>query len=483
MARSIHTTRRDREEILRCDYRNRSDRGWQLSRTRRELRRKRAIKDQVGEERRAPPPGPPVDPSVVPIAVIDGGEYVHHAVTVDDVRAMIARLPPGTATGVTSITLSLAIDAQGFVDHDDPVDPYTGRAGAELLPGVHAGNVLGCYAPGDATIVIGAFVYSPALAWREHKQLLLKLHALATVVHELAHHHDQATRVARGRWLADGGAKSERYAERMEHAWVQTVVVPYVEATYPADVAALLDWIEARLGCRLPLTSLVEDPRSTRPDGSDDWPGRTREAIAALFREAEAGVDDTAIRLAVARELHDEGLYPLARAVLSAIDRAHVEATIQLAHLDNHDRDYAAAEARARDALARAPDHTYAWTVLVAALRGQERWSDVVDAATRGIPGANAGRDRRWLASLVYWRMWALLQLADHAAIEHDARGIALADTWARPGALGVYGWSLVAQRRSTEALTVVTAVLATLDPDDDRRDYLDQLRAHVEPA
>src|SRR5207302_1223034 len=79
-----------------------------------------------------------------------------------------------------------------------------------------------------------AFVVDPALADRPLWELLLRLWALSTFVHEVAHHDDEMRRTARGRWHLEPCEKAEDYAIALQAEWTRDVVVPYLERTYPA---------------------------------------------------------------------------------------------------------------------------------------------------------------------------------------------------------------------------------------------------------
>lgn len=64
----------------------------------------------------------------------------------------------------------------------------------------------------------------------------MRLHSLATFVHEVANHWDFTFRMARGRWSGGDYDKSEEYAGRMPCTWLRDCVVPYLEDAYPEDV-------------------------------------------------------------------------------------------------------------------------------------------------------------------------------------------------------------------------------------------------------
>jgi tetratricopeptide (TPR) repeat protein len=469
VARSIHTTRRELEDLIEDDYLDVDHKHGEARRLRAALAKKRRIKAQLDDERRGePPPGPVVDPATIPIVVEDPRDHVHHAASPDDVIEILRRLPPGVANGVTAIRLGLGLEHQRLArgdddDDDDEPDPLTGRRPSlEILPGVHAGRVLGVYRPDRAEIYLCAYVYDAALAERRVKELYLKLRALATLVHEVAHHHDHTARVARGRWLADRTSQLEIYAERMEHAWTRAVVIPYLEEAHAEDVAFLRAWLARHGGADVPLPMLAEDPRLTRKDGLVGLRFGIRGALESLFEGVAAGADPIDTRVDFARELHYDDEYAIPRAILAGVlaeQPAHAEAHTLLADIDVHEGQLAAAEARCREVLARDPDWFDAWEVLVDALRYQRRWAEVVDAATRGLACLTS---RTYTAAmLLRYRAHAHLELGDHAALEDDLGGLALGKRLDR-----AWAWTMRAMQRLRtgdleDALAIATRVLA----------------------
>ncbi|MBL8622329.1 MAG: hypothetical protein JNK64_13535 [Myxococcales bacterium] len=444
MARSIHTTRRTLADHEAADQADRAAHRAETARLRDELARKRLIKAQVAAARGpAVPAEAPLDPAAITIVVKDHGPYVHHAVTAADVRGVIARLPPGAADGLGAIVLGRTRDVD---DDDDPErdggderDPYTGAPGLRVLPGVYAKRILGTYTPGRAEILLGAYAYdATTLAEARAKRLLLKLWALATLVHELGHHHDYVARVARGRWRADELAKVERYAEARTHADVTSAVLPYLAEAHAAEVEHLRGWLRTHGGLDAPLAALIDDPRTMLADGTRAFRWTISDALVALFEDVEAGRDPIATRVGFARELHYRGDYALPRAILADVLADHpddVDALTMLADVEVHEGASAEAEARCRGVLARAPRHGEAWVVLTDALVDRQRWAEVVATTTAALAAAtHAALD---LAHIVRYRARANLELGAFAAVEHDLRGLALS----RAGTRAIVTW------------------------------------------
>lgn len=452
MARSIHTTRRRLREHLREDYADRAAKRDRARELRSELGQKRRIKDRIAEERsaahEAAGEGAPIDPAAIPILVEPAREHVVHGATPEDIIAVLRRLPPGVADGIPAIRLGLGVELQHLAadddddddddddnyDDDDDACPLTGRRPSiEILPGVHSGRVLGCYFADTAEIHLCAFVHEAVLAERRAKALYLKLRALTALVHEVAHHHDYTARVGRGRWRADRTALKELYAERMEHAWGQEVVIPYLEEAYAEEVAFLRGWLQRHGGADVPLRVLADDPRLTRRDGLVRFRFTATSAFRYLLQNVEGGGDPLETRIELARELHYTDGYEIPREILAGVLADHPEHSIAhalLADIDVHEDHFAAAEARVREVLARDPDCFDAWEVLTEALRSQERWADVIEAATRGFAVGtreDAGEYEYGAAySLLQDRARAHLERGDREALEHDLRGLAL---------------------------------------------------------
>lgn len=226
----------------------------------RERGSKQRIKWAVREERRiAPGPRHPVDPDTIPIRVFDEGPYVHFPASVEDIRAVMCLLPPGSLDGVALVDCCLGEYDQSEPSGDDPdgptPDPLVGRYGYEMLNGVYGGDVLAEYWHGDARIRLYAFVYDRARPETRRWEVALRAKQLASLAHEVAHHDDRTRRFARGRWIMQRKALNERYARRLEREWAEHYVLPYVRETYSRTCAPC-----ARGTAR---TALMSSPTST----------------------------------------------------------------------------------------------------------------------------------------------------------------------------------------------------------------------------
>ena len=327
MSRSIHATRRTlREEAKRIAENRTSLAEVQsaLQKSRERLRRKRLIKRQVLSERRREFPALPNTPvSSIPIEVLDAGDFVHHPASPEDIRGVLAALPGAATQGMTRIQLSLGKEymEERWAGSGAEPDPFTGRLSSEVFPGVFGGAALGSYYPERGSVWIFAYVYDPSRLPLPHTlcEFYLRLHALKTLVHEVAHHHDETNRVRRGRWLADRQAKLEWYAEKMEYEWTREVVLPYLESAYPNDTRRLRKWVAHRGGILLPLEFFAGDNRRTERNGLQRLVLSTSGAFENWVEELSECRSLSECRLAFARELHYSDAYPECLVVLDRI--------------------------------------------------------------------------------------------------------------------------------------------------------------------
>ncbi len=409
MARSIHTTRRSARRLRRTEFSDVEAKEKLLTKAKEELDRKRLIKRQVKRERKQPAPplaGTPTE--TIPVEILDVGPYVHHGLNEEDVRAMLAQLPAQATEGISRIQLCLGTEylkesmLAGRASAD-LVDPFTDRISHRVLPGVFCAPVLGTYSPSSGRVSVFAFVCDlaaltlPASAVEAY----LKLKALSTLLHEIAHHHDEVARVRRGRWLADREETVERYAEGMEYQWVRELAVPYVAKKCGAGVAALIDWVESHGGARLEVGFFVGDPRQTGRGGVPSKRPATNYCFQDWAVELDLNAPLAIQRLAFAREIHYAPDYQLCLRILEVVlaDEPGSEAALTLkADTLGHLRRYEEARGLAESLLARNPANSDAWQVCAnaaektraweAMLAVSVAWGENVEADTQKVPGA-----------------------------------------------------------------------------------------------
>jgi tetratricopeptide (TPR) repeat protein len=327
MSRSIHVTRQAIARAHRFCYANRERRAALLAaletRYARKRRMKLAIRQKLGPMQL---PSAPASADEVAISFDRRNPFARYPASDDDLRAILTRLPIGVLDGLNGISLSLGAEYQrDQAEEWNEQDPVVGRFGLERLPGVYCGLVLGVYFWHARRIKIYGFVSAKPLKgpWT----LYLRLHQLSTLVHEVAHHEDQMKGWARDRWTGDDKHKTEWYAESRQLLWVETTVIPYLQETYPAEVALLEDWMRLRVGLVLPLRILAGDARiRAKPHGNYYWRntfGSSADAFEDFVRAIDAGQDMTEARLELAMGLHRaEELY-YAQAILAVILAEH----------------------------------------------------------------------------------------------------------------------------------------------------------------
>lgn len=427
MSRSIHTTRSDVQAIQAWNWADEQKQAEQAELLRGDLGHKRDAKKQVGKQRRARSiPLPTVTADSIRIEVRDESGFVHYPASPDDLRAVLRLLPAGILDGIDSIWLCLGAGYQessydGSSEAQEN-DPHTGRLGSELLSGVFIGHTLGVYLPKRRRIDLCAYVYDAALPQREMWEVWLRLMMLKTFVHEVAHHHDFSTRVARGRWRADNSDNLEIYAEKMAHEWMRLIVIPYVERRYPVPLKVLRDWLQQHAGIALPLDLLVGDWRRTAKGGMMTENAFFNMAIAFgnLARSVGAGEDKAKTKLQFARELHYKAFYKEALHIIAGVLNEQVDNTEALtlqADIYIHQKQYDLAFPSLQSVVARQPDDRDAWDCLADVYEAREDWPNLIIATTRLIE-QRKGRHcpPGWLSS----RARALLETGDYAGLKAD---------------------------------------------------------------
>jgi tetratricopeptide (TPR) repeat protein len=422
VSRSIHTTRRHLEELKRTDYADRKLRRAEMRRVRDQLDMKRQIKAQIWQERhRDSTPDSPVAVEAIPIYIHDESEFVHYPAGLDDLRGVMHLLPPGTLDGLSKIVLCLGAEHQRerlkLSGHGYGPDPYVGRISTERLPGVFTGRYLGTYFQESAVISIYGYVYSSDMPDRDVCELYLRLQMLSTFVHEVAHHQDEMTRIARGRWLAEPGEKSEQYARHAEYDWTREAVVCYLEQAYPEAVQALATWMAYHGGVAVPLSALADDPAR--------YVFHASSAFESLIEDVDARKSPRETRLQFARELHYGEYYAEALESITLVLAEHPhdsEALTLQADIYEHQDRYDQAEALVEKVLAHDPEYADAWNVLEDICRARGDWRGVEAAATHAMrlyePGSWQQR------SAIEERICARLEIGDFHGAEEDLEAL-----------------------------------------------------------
>lgn len=393
MSRSIHTTRRHLEEERRLNEAEQGAQAQEIRHIRRELTRKRRLKQQVLEERRAPQQHHFSLAESIEIFVEDEGDFVHYPAGPSDLVELMERLPLGITQGLRCIRLTPGVLLQEQTEPEGERDPLLNRVGVEILPGVFSGHILGRYNADKASIDLYAYIYAPDAMLRPLKELYVRAAMLSTLAHELGHHHDYQARIARGRWLADNKEKKEIYAESREHEWQLQCIIPLLEERYPMEVAALFSWLALHGGALAPegrrhtLYMLLGDPRRTRKGGqrrADLF--SVRGALCELMKDVEEGLGLVQTRVGFARELHYGEHYNWARCCLAkALEEAPVdpEALTLIADIDVHEGQHEHAEALCRQVLSKEPERLETLEVLADSFEARGLWEDLLTTTAR----------------------------------------------------------------------------------------------------
>lgn len=208
-----------------------------------------------------------------------------------------------------------------------------------------------------------------------------KLQALSTFVHEVAHHFDYTSRIARGRWLADDRDKVELFARHSEHEWTQSCVVPYLEEAYPQDVAELLDWLEVHGTIRFTLGELIPDPRRV-------YVSTILTAVEELLKDVLQATDHLEKLLSFAVNLKIADMYQRAQEVIDQIlieVPEHEDALELRANTWIFQEKYQQAASLALQLIQRNRRNSRTWATLIWAYERLGQWSDVIEAATESL--------------------------------------------------------------------------------------------------
>ena len=414
MSRSIHMTRRAFGKLLRSQFSDPATKQELLAEARQALRRKRRIKESTD----ATPLDPLSQPAwnsagSIPIEVDALADFIHFPLAEADLRSLLQALPQAATDGILRIQLLLGyeyIEKKSDTpdeERDKDRDPFTGRLSAELLPGVYVGEVLGTYAPWSGNIALYAYVYSadvvqqlplpePAL------QGYLRLHAMKTLIHEVAHHHDHCVRVGRGRWLADRTDSAENYAERMEHEWSMGIGLDWLSVRFPDEIRALTDWLEEYAGCRLPLFFFAGDPRVTGRDGLHKYQYGSDSAFESFVEDVAKLTDRRASPktwLLFAWELHYMDDYEKCLKLLDRVlanEPTSIDARVcradTLVHLERYEEAF-----NLTGALLEAdPENNDVWKIRADVLAERRLWSELL-ALCELWESSTGGSEHKWL--------------------------------------------------------------------------------------
>ena len=150
-----------------------------------------------------------------------------------------------------------------------------------------------------------------------------------TLAHELSHHFDFQSRMARGRWLDRDKNRIEAYAENIEHKWLCDVILPYIEKTYKDEINELNEWILKNAGVRIPLSILAGDPRKTLKNRLVKTAFAENEYFFDFVKEIYKGKSTIEARINLARGFHYADSYDRALDIIETVlelDPKNIEA-------------------------------------------------------------------------------------------------------------------------------------------------------------
>ena len=173
-------------------------------------------------------------PLVMPEVILEFvDKHIFFPVSRDDVNAILGALPGGAADGLRYVKLESGIAyINEHAESSESCDPFVGRKGEEVYAGVYVPSVRGSYGLDTNDIRLFGYVKAPETVLSAEQLQELQFTMLRTLVHEVAHHVDRTSRVARGRWRMDNVEKDEQYADELAMKWCIEVVVPYLLDKY-----------------------------------------------------------------------------------------------------------------------------------------------------------------------------------------------------------------------------------------------------------
>lgn len=391
MSRSFHVTRRDLKQARIKAKKGDLKAVEAYNELCRQYSQKRRAKRDAVEDRSGSITSLVVVPRSIPIEIKDQSEYLHYPACEEDIYGLLEAMPQGLTDGLSKVIFCLGKQHQSLPEDDfyrkPEADPYLGRLGYEIFAGIFRPPCLGIYFPNRNEIQLHGYVYNPSIAGRSIWDFYLRLHMLGTFVHELAHHYDFVSRIARGRWRWEDRDKREIYAETMAYQWEREHVIPFMQKQYPEDWNAFKQWMQEKLGFVPELALLAGDCRATA--------GKDRIYIRSLFNtscsfeafagEVLSGKDLISARIDFARDLHYTGNYDLPLQILDAVlseGHKNIEAVGLYGDILVHQENYTEAIKYARKGLQLDKRDVQSHLVLCDAYEGLKDWRAVIKWAT-----------------------------------------------------------------------------------------------------
>lgn len=403
MSRSFHVTRRDLKRAGVKAGKGDLKAVEAYNELCKQYSRKHRAKRDAAEGRSGSVVLPVAVPRSIPIEIKDHSNYLHYPACAEDIYGLLNAMPQGLVDGLSRIILCLGKQHQSHPEEDfyskPEADPYLGRLGYKVFAGIYRPRCLGVYLPNRNEIRLNGYVHKPSIADRPIWDFYLRLHMLGTFIHELAHHYDFVSRIARGRWRWENRDKLEIYAETMAYQWVREYVIPFVKERYSHEYEQLNRWMMETLGLMPDLELLVGDCRSTAAKGriyiSNIFD--TSSAFEEFVQDVLSRKDLTLARIEFARELHFAENYDLALRILDKLlekDRKNIDALGLYGDILVHQENYTEAVKYAQKGLQLDKRDVESYLVLCDSYEGLKDWKSVIKWATCALNFADGRLDR-----------------------------------------------------------------------------------------
>jgi len=380
------------KEYERANFSNLQKKTQKLDQLYEELSKKRCTKYFTRKSRKnnntSLLPHTPIE--VIPIQIVDSHKYLHYLLSPEDIRNVIKRLPPPLTDGLDSIHLELGKEIQEELDEENfgmepEPDPFLGRKGYEIIPGIYMSRCRGVYEPWTNRIRIFGYVYDQ-IPHQQVIELHLRLQMLSVLAHELAHHQDCFRRFKHGKWAYSQTAKGENYADINEYTIFHRYIIPYIEETYPRQIEELNRWIKHYGGIPLPLCMFADDRRDTIKGNKIKLIALFGNVFENLITDVLDGLDLTYTHIRLANHLHYLEQYDLSLKILDKIlkqDRHNLDALTLKADIFVHLKLYDKAFAVAKSAISIEKKCGAALVIIAYIYLQQKQWPPLLKITNR----------------------------------------------------------------------------------------------------
>lgn len=351
-------------------------------------------------------------PNDVRITVSESHPHIHHPLSVEDIRELLARFPGDVRPDLAGIHLRSGFQEDDIRGSDSEADPLTGRRGEDIGGRLYVPHLMGRYRLKPCEIDLYGIAYdADALKVPVVQLPLLWVLQAGTLAHEIAHCWDDLARHHTDRWGLDETPRSEAYAERMAQEWLLAHAIPYFVERYPDATAAFEMWIQQNIGIRITLARTAEDADRSI------W-GVFLGLLDICGRWEPDGVHD--LRIDLAEQFHFVDDFKPAKLILDGVLRTapdDVRATILLGDIAVHEQNWPDALAWTSRAIELAPHDLDALDDRIDALMGNEDWEAAIQVCEAAL--ALKPPERRAM-SVRLEIVRSLLGCADFAAAVDD---------------------------------------------------------------